>query len=182
MIRINLLPYREREKKENILRQVVVMAGCLVLFLAVLAGLTLYLENAIGGLETRIKESQARLALLNKKVGDIEAFKRDKKELEQKLSVIGALEGDRLFAVQLLDEINVAIPAGEAWLEKIVQNGPEVRLEGVARDNGTVAKFMASLEKTALFKAVDLVVSKEKVVSGANLQQFTVLCLLKKER
>lgn len=182
MIRINLLPYWERQKKENIVRQVVVMTGCLVLFLAVLAGLTLYLESAIGDLEAKIRQARAQLALLDKKVGDIEAFKRDKKELEQKLSVIAALEGNRLFAVQMLDEINVRLPGGDAWLERIAQSGPEVRLEGVARDNGTVARFMANLEGTGLFKAVDLVVSKEKVVAGANLQQFTVLCLLKKER
>jgi hypothetical protein len=33
MIRINLLPYREKEKKEGVARQIVILAGTFILFL-----------------------------------------------------------------------------------------------------------------------------------------------------
>ena len=117
---------------------------------------------------------------MNKKVGDIEGFKKDKKELEQKLGVINSLETNRLFPVRMLDELNLLVPAKEAWLEKITQTGQDLRIEGMARDNGTVARFMKNLEKARFVQSVDLVVSREKEVAGVKLQQFILTCVMKK--
>ena len=180
MIRINLLPYREKEKKENLQRQVIILAGSLALFVLILASVYFYVSMSIGSLEKKIDEANAKLVVLNKKVGDIERFKRDKKELEQKLGVIGSLEGNRLFPVRMLDELNLLVPAKEMWLDKLTQTGQELRIEGMARDNGSVALFMKSLEKAGFIRAVELVVSREKEVAGVKLQQFILTCVLKK--
>ena len=180
MIRINLLPYREKEKKENLQRQIVFYAGTLVVVLLVLAAVYFYVSISVGSLEKKIAEATARLVVLDKKVGDIEGFKRDKKELEQKLGVINALEGDRIFPVRMLDELNVLVPAKEIWLEKLTETGQELRIEGMAKDNGTVALFMKNLEKASFIKTVDLVVSREKDVAGTKLQQFILTCGIKR--
>jgi type IV pilus assembly protein PilN len=180
MIRINLLPYREKEKKENLRRQMSILSGVLVLVFLILVAIYLYFSMSIGGLEAKIQTAEAKLAVLNKKVGDIEGFKRDKKELEQKLGVIASLEGNRLFPVQMLDELNLILPAKDAWLDKIVETEKDLRIEGVAKDNGTVALFMKNLEKASFIKSVDLVVSKEKDVAGVKLQQFILLCVMKR--
>jgi type IV pilus assembly protein PilN len=176
MIKINLLPYREKAKKENLQRQIVILAGTLALFLLVLFAVHLYFTMSVGGLETKIREAEAKLIVLNKKVGDVEGFKRDKRELEQKLGVIKSLEGNRLFPVRMLDEINRLVPARDIWLEKISENGSELRIEGMARDSITVAGFMKSLETAGFIQSVDLVVSKEKEISGVKLQQFILNC------
>lgn len=181
MIRINLLPYREKEKKESIQRQIVIYAGSLALFILVLVGIYVYFTVSIGGLERQMTEATARLAVLDKKVGDIDRIKRDKKELEQKLGVINTLEGNRLFAVRMLDELNTLVPAKEMWLEKVTETAQELRIEGIAKDNGTVALFMKNLEKARFIKSVDLVVSREKDVAGAKLQQFILTCGIKRE-
>jgi type IV pilus assembly protein PilN len=132
-------------------------------------------------METKIREAEARLVVLDKKVGDIEGFKRDKKELEQKLGVINSLEKNRLFPVLVLDELNLLVPSREAWLEKITQRGQELRIEGVALNNGTVARFMKSVEKARFVESVELVVSREKELAGVKLQQFILTCVMKKE-
>ena len=180
MIRINLLPYREKEKKENLQREIVLYSGILVLVLLVLVAVYFYVGISINSLEKKIEEATARLVVLDKKVGDIEGFKRDKKELEQKLGVINALEGDRIFPVRMLDELNTLVPAREIWLEKLTETGQELRIEGVAKDNGTVALFMKNLEKAGFIKTVDLVVSREKDVAGVKLQQFILTCGIKR--
>jgi len=181
MIKINLLPYREKEKKENLQHQIFILSGTLVLFLLIILFVHLYFSMSISGMETKIREADARLIVLNKKVGDIEGFKRDKRELEQKLGVINSLETNRLFPVRMLDELNLLVPAKEAWLEKITQKGQELRIEGVARDNGTVARFMKSVEKARFAQSVELVVSREKELAGVKLQQFILTCVMKKE-
>ena len=180
MIRINLLPYREKAKKENMQYQILALSGALVLFLLIILSVHVYFNMNISTMETKIKEAEAKLVILNKKVGDIEGFKKDKRELEQKLGVINALETNRLFPVRMLDELNLLIPAKEAWLEKITQTGQDLRIEGMAKDNGTVARFMKNIEKAGFVQSVDLVVSREKEVAGVKLQQFILTCVMKK--
>ncbi len=180
MIKINLLPYREKEKKENLQQQIVIISGTLVLFLLIILAVHLYFIMNVSGLEDKIRGAEARLVFLDKKVGDIERFKKDKRELEQKLGVINSLETDRLFPVRMLDELNMLVPAKEAWLEKITQTKQELRIEGIARDNGVVARFMKDLEKAEFIRSVELVVAKEKEVVGVKLQQFILACVIKK--
>jgi type IV pilus assembly protein PilN len=181
MIKINLLPYHEAAKKENLRQQIVIFSGALALFLLIILAVHLFFSMSISGVETKILEAEAKLVILDKKVGDIEGFKRDKKELEQKLGVINSLEINRLFPVRMLDELNLLVPSKEAWLEKITQKGQELRIEGVARDNGTVARFMKSVEKAGFVQSVELVVSREKELAGVKLQQFILTCVMKKE-
>jgi type IV pilus assembly protein PilN len=179
MIRINLLPYREKEKKEDIQRQIIIISGSLLLFLVILISGHLYLSMTIRGLEKQIKEADARLVVLNKKVGDIEGFKKDKKELEQKLGVINTLEVNRFFPVRMLDELNMVVPSKDLWLDKIIETGKNLRIEGVTRNNGILARFMKDLEKAGFIQSVDLVVSKEKEIAGVKLQQFALTCVMK---
>jgi len=180
MIRINLLPYREKEKKENIQRQIIIISGSLLLFLVILISGHLYLGMTISGLEKKIREADARLVVLDKKVGDIEGFKEDKKELEQKLAVINTLEVNRFFPVRMLDELNMVVPSRDVWLDRVIETGKDLRIEGVARDNGILARFMKNLERAGFVQSVDLVVSKEKDIAGVKLQQFALTCVMKK--
>jgi type IV pilus assembly protein PilN len=150
MIRINLLPYREREKKKTFLRGIAFLSGSFVLFLLILVSVYLYLDLSRGDKEKGIREAEAKLVILNKKVGDLEGFKRDKKEVEQKLAVIKSLEGNRLMPVRMLDELYRLVPVKDMWLEKLSQTGGDLRIEGIARDNDVVARFMKSLERPAL--------------------------------
>lgn len=180
MIRINLLPYRETAKKENLKRQITIIAGASVIFLLTLIYLHISLSSSVGALEKEIKDGESRLVVLTKKLGDIEVFKKDKKEVEQKLAVIKSLEENRLFPVRMMDELAMLVPAKDIWLEKLTEAGPDIRIEGVARDNVTVARFMKSLELSSFVSAVSLVSTKEREISGFKLQQFTLSCVLKK--
>ena len=123
MIRINLLPYREKEKKKTFFRRIVLLSGSFVLFLLILVSIYLYFDLSIGDIEKKIREAEVKLVVLNKKVGDMEGFKRDKKEVEQKLAVIKSLESNRLVPVQMLDELYLLVPVKDIWLEKLSQTG-----------------------------------------------------------
>lgn len=180
MIKINLLPYREKEKKEDIQRQIIIISGSLLLFLVILISGHLYLGMTISGLEKKIREADAKLVVLDKKVGDIEGFKKDKKELEQKLAVINTLEVNRFFPVRMLDELNMVVPSKDLWLDRVIETGKNLRIEGVVRENDILARFMKDLERAGFIQSVDLVVSKEKEIAGVKLQQFTLTCVMKK--
>ena len=180
MIRINLLPYREKEKKKTFFRGIALMSGSLVLFLLILVSTYLYFNLSIGDLEKQIREAEVKLVVLKKKVGDAEGFKRDKKMVEQKLAVIKTLESNRLAPVQMLDELYLLIPVKDLWLENLSQRGSDLRIEGMARNNDVVALFMKSLEGASFIQTIDLLGTMEKEISGMKLQRFSLACVLKK--
>jgi type IV pilus assembly protein PilN len=180
MIKINLLPYHEKEKKENTARQISIIAGSFIVFLLLLVLVQLKLSVTNNSLESEIKEAEAKLVDLNKKIGDLDKFKKDKKELEQKLGVIKTLEENRLAPVKTLDDLATLVPPNNIWILKITQKNDQLTIEGVGRDNIVVADFMKTIEKFEPIKSVDLISSKKTEIVGVTLQQFNFLCVLKK--
>lgn len=180
MIKINLLPYHEKEKKENIARQISIIAGSFIVFLLLLVLVQLKLSVTNNNLESEIKEAEAKLVDLNKKIGDLDKFKKNKKELEQKLGVIKTLEENRLAPVKTLDDLATLVPPNNIWILKITQKNDQLTIEGVGRDNIVVADFMKTIEKFEPIKSVDLISSRKTEIGGVTLQQFNFLCVLKK--
>jgi type IV pilus assembly protein PilN len=131
-------------------------------------------------LKNQIKESEDSLVELDKKIGNLDKFKNDKKELEQKLGVIATLEENRLAPVKTLDNLTMLVPSKDIWLIKITQKGDSINIEGIGRDNIVVADFMKAIEKFDPIKSVDLISSKNTDISGITLQKFNFSCILKK--
>lgn len=180
MIKINLLPYREKEKKENSVRQASLIGGAFVALILILVFVQLKLNSSIRTLESQVKESEVKLVDLDKKIGHLDEFKKDKQELEQKLQVIKNLEENRLMPVKILDDLASLVPPKDIWLVKVTQNNDQLTIEGVGKDNIIVADFMKIIEKFEPVKSVDLVSSKKTEISGITLQQFNFACVLKK--
>ncbi|PKN39171.1 MAG: hypothetical protein CVU52_05940 [Deltaproteobacteria bacterium HGW-Deltaproteobacteria-10] len=179
MIKINLLPYREKEKKENLSQQIFIAVGSFVVLILLLVWLQVWINSSISNLESKVKTAETTLVALDKKIGDLEKYKNDKKELEQKLGVIATLEENRLAPVKTLDNLAMLVPK-DIWLVKITQKEDRINIEGIGRDNIIVADFMKDVEKFDPIKSVDLISSKKTEIAGVTLQQFNFSCILKK--
>jgi type IV pilus assembly protein PilN len=180
MIRINLLPYREKEKKEGLTRQVVVIAITFIAFVIAIGSYQLYLNINISNLDKNIKSEKDELDRLSKIIVDIEAYKKDKMNLIKKLDIIDGLEKNRLVPVRMLDELTSVVPVKDVWLEKLSEKGSDITIEGTARNNIAVAHFMKNLAGSTFIQSVDLISTREKEVSGIKLQQFVISCVKKK--
>ena len=180
MIKINLLPYREKKKKEYIVQQVYIITGSFIVFILLLVWLQVWISSSISDLKGQVKDSEDSLVDLDKKIGNLEKFKANKKELEQKLGVIATLEENRLAPVKTLDNLALLVPSKDIWLVKITQKGDSINIEGIGRDNIIVADFMKDIEKFDPIKTVDLISSKNTDISGMTLQKFNFTCILKK--
>jgi Tfp pilus assembly protein PilN len=89
MIRINLLPYREIKKQETRSRMIFFLAAGMILYLLVLGGIQLYIWGSNRSLEADLKAKEEKLASLDKVVGEVDRYKKEKGILEKKLNVIG---------------------------------------------------------------------------------------------
>lgn len=180
MIKINLLPYHEREKKENLARQIIIIGGSFILFILCLVLLQFYMVFQVKNLEAKLADSRQTLKILDEKVGDLEKFKQQKAELELKIGVIGTLEENRLLPVKTLDDLSMLVPQKSIWLVKIAQSYDSLTLEGIGRDNIVAADFMKTIEKFPPIQSVDLVSSKKVEIADITLQQFIFSCKMKK--
>ena len=150
------------------------------MFILLLVWLQVWINSSINDLKSQIKESETLLTALDKTIGDLDKFKKDKKDLEQKLGVIATLEENRLAPVKTLDNLAMLVPSKDIWLIKITQKGDSIKIEGIGRDNVVVANFMKDIEKFDPIKSVDLISSKNTEVAGTPLQRFIFSCILKK--
>lgn len=180
MIKINLLPYHETEKKVSQAKQVVILVGSFIAFVSCVVILHLFMVARIVLLEKDIQTSEQQIVELKKIVGHIQAFKEDKKNLENKINVIAKLEEGRTFPVFMLDQLAAAVPTKDLSLEKITQTETNLSIEGKARNTITVALFMKMLESLPFIATVDLVSSKQDEFSGVKIQSFKLNCAIKK--
>ncbi len=180
MIKINLIPYHEKEKKENLTRQIAIMAGAFLLFILCLVGVYIYMTVQVSGLETQLAESRDKIKALDAKVGDLDKYKSQIAEFELKLGVIRTLEENRVYPVKMFDDLAMQVPPKSIWLTKIAQSQESLTLEGVGRDNIAVAGFMKAIENFPAIQSVDLVSSKKVEIADTTLQQFIFSCKLKK--
>lgn len=156
MIKINLLPFREARKKENIRRQITIYCLTTALLITVMIYYFLQLNSTIGSLEEDEKNVKAELAHYQKTVSKINQLEKKIKEINAKLDVIKELEKNKTGPVHLLEEITYAVPRDKLWLSSLRESGGKLTLSGTAMDNETVALFMTNLEKSDYINSVEL--------------------------
>jgi type IV pilus assembly protein PilN len=144
MIRINLLPVRQVQKRE-ISRQFLVLVG-VVIILTVVVNYLAYerLASEADRNAKKLTQTQSRIAELEKVIGEVNNINKRKKEVEDKLKVLSDLRKSRSGPVRLLDALSTAVPK-KVWLTEFDERSNAVRIIGMAASHEDVAEFMRSL-------------------------------------
>jgi len=144
LIRINLLPVRQGRKRE-ISRQFLVLCGG-VLILSVVGNYVFY-EQINSEYErnlSRLNQTQARIAELEKVIGEVNNLNARKKEVEDKLKILNGLRKGRTGPVKLLDALATAVPK-KVWLSEFDEKTNTAKIHGTALNHDDVADLMRSL-------------------------------------
>ncbi len=173
MIRINLLPIKEREA-ESLRRQQLTITG-VVLGIAFLAmGGTYYLQyRELGRLDKEMTELRSNILALNVKVKEVGDLQNKIKDLRGKNKIFDDLSMKRIGPVRVLESISIATPTS-LWLTELRESGGNMVLTGLAMDNQTIADFMRALANSNFFKNVDLVEVVQEKSAGSALKKFTI--------
>ncbi|HPQ43293.1 MAG TPA: PilN domain-containing protein [Syntrophales bacterium] len=182
MIKINLLPYREEKAKAGTKRQLIIGLLSFGAFLLVLIALHIFMIMDVEKLETEVQSARTRLDSLTKVTGDLEKFKADKALLEKKIGIIESLEKNRTFPVHIMDELASRISPQREWITSFAQKDTNLRVEGIAVNNPAIAQFMKELEDSPYIQTVDLISSKQTIISGVKLMGFVLLCTAEAEK
>ena len=174
MPRINLLPWREAQRKVK-RREFALASGA-----AVLAGIMV----ALGGklmYSSWIDAQTAKNEMLKKEIGKLDAQITDILDLENRkqrllarMEIIERLQRKRPEIVHLFDEIVKTVPEG-VYLTNIKQTGNKLEIHGVAQSSTRVSTFMRNIDGSVwMDNPVLLVVESANKDSSTGGSNFTL--------
>lgn len=176
MLRINLLPIRQLKKRANARNQLIALAALFVGILVVLGLVAMHQAATISAKEEAINAIKREEAKHAPVIRELNKLKQQKKELENKISVINKLKNESALTVHILDEVANLVDNDRMWLLSLNQQGGSLTITGIALDNQTIAQFMEALKTSPYVVSVNLSNSSLTQVSGRNLKSFALTC------
>jgi len=176
MIRINLLPYRAARSKENIRRQVSIFLLSFALLVIVLVVYNSHLSKKKEGLSNNLDHLKNEVVKYEKKAKQVEEIKKKLDTLNKQIEIVNQLKAYREKPPKLLSKMTEMVISGRMQLTRLISDGANLSLDGVALDNETVAVFMLRLERSGLFSGVTLASSKQVEKYNVNMKQFKIEC------
>jgi len=145
MPRINLLPWREQERKIR-RREFMVAAGGAVFaaVIFVLGGKLLY-SSWTDAQKEKNNLLTKEIVKLDAQIADIQDLENRKQRLVARMEIIERLQRKRPEIVHLFDEIVKTVPEG-IYLTTIKQTGNKLEIHGVAQSSTRVSTFMRNID------------------------------------
>lgn len=145
MARINLLPWREKLRKQR-QRDFGIITLVAVLVTAVGMGYWhWYNQSLIDHQNSRNRFLENEIARVNKQIREIRQLERTREKLIARMKVIEDLQVSRPQIVHLFDELVTVLPDG-AHLTEAAQSGKRLVLDGRAQSNARVSTLMRNVE------------------------------------
>ena len=170
MPRINLLPWREQERKIR-RREFMIAAGAAVFaaVIFVLGGKLLYSSwtDAQNEKNALLKKE---IVKLDAQIADIQDLENRRQRLLARMEIIEKLQRKRPEIVHLFDEIVKTVPEG-VYLTAIKQTGNKLEIHGVAQSSTRVSTFMRNIDSSVWMDNPVLQVvesAKESSTGGSN--------------
>jgi len=178
MPRINLLPWREEERKKRQRDFGVAMAGGVVAAIAVVLGAMFFYSGMISNQEARNARLTAEIAELQKSIEEIDGLERQKERLLARMEIIEQLQKSRPEIVHLFDEMARQLPEG-VYLTGMKQTGARVEVRGVAQSSTRVSALMRQVDASDWM--ADPEVEKVETTQAGASRQAEFVVYLKQE-
>jgi type IV pilus assembly protein PilN len=145
MPRINLLPWRDAQRKERKLAFLVALGVA-----ALAAGVTAFAAylmygSMIEAQERRNSELRVAIKKLDKEIEEINSLESAKQKFIARMEIIEKLQRSRPEIVHVFDEIVHTLPEG-VYLTSVKQSGMRLKFEGIAQSSTRVSSFMRNID------------------------------------
>ncbi len=173
MPRINLLPWREAQRKRQRQEFIFGIAAALgTAALVILLG-RVQMSAAIGNQNERNAVIQAEIAELDKQIAEINGLENQKRRLIARMEIIETLQRSRPEIVHVFDEIVRVLPEG-VYLTLVRQNGPRIEVRGVAQSSTRVSAFMRNIDNSQWLADPSLQIVETKGADRTHGAEFTL--------
>ena len=178
MPRINLLPWREEERKKRQRDFGVAMAGGVVAAIAVVLATMFFYSQMIDNQEERNARLTAEIAELQKSIEEIDGLERQKERLLARMEIIERLQKSRPEIVHLFDEMARQLPEG-VYLKGMKQTGSRVEIRGIAQSSTRVSALMRQVDASDWM--MDPEVERVETKQSGSSRQAEFVVYLKQE-
>ena len=155
MPRINLLPWREEQRKLRQKNFAAAALGAVILAGACVFTGKFFMDRAIGHQNERNQYLQAEIKLLDKQIEEIENLESQKERLLARMEIIEQLQKSRPEVVHLFDELVTTLPEG-VHLDLLEQTGNRLQLKGSAQSSTRVSTYMRRIDASPWMENPDL--------------------------
>ena len=146
MPRINLLPWREADRKKRQRDFGVAMGGGMVAAIVVVLMTLFAFEQMISNQENRNERLTDEIVQLEKSIEEIDGLERQKERLLARMEIIAELQKSRPEIV-LFDEMVRQLPEG-VYLTGMKQVGTRIEIRGVAQSSTRVSALMRQIDSS----------------------------------
>ena len=174
MIRINLLGVERKQVRSkgvptfDIGQQLTV--ACSLVLVGAMLGIGYwfwYLNEASTRVDREIVAANAEATRLRGLLLEVQQFEARKGQLTQRVQLIEQLRGGQSVPVQLLDHVSRSLP-DMLWLTSMVQNGPDLTIQGRSTTLIALSDFVTNLgTNPLLIKPIEIVSSEVDTTSNA---------------
>lgn len=148
MPRINLLPWREAERKERQVAFLVALGAAALGAVIVTFGVHLVYKGLISAQIQRNDMLRSQIQLLNHQIGEINTLQKTKRKFLARMHIIERLQRSRPQIVHVFDQIVRTVPPG-LYLTAVSQKGKHIQFKGVAQSSTRVSDFMRNIDHSA---------------------------------
>jgi len=110
MPHINLLPWREEERREKQRQFINVAAGAGIVMVGIIVLVHLRMSGVLEDQNNRNQFMAAQITQVDKEIAEIKTLEKEKSALLARMKVIQELQGSRPEIVHIFDEIAKTIP------------------------------------------------------------------------
>ena len=173
MPRINLLPWRDAERKRK--RQEYVLSIGAAVATAALVTLVgrWHMSSTIEHQNDRNRILGDEIAELDKKIKEIDGLENQKRRLLARMEIIETLQRSRPEIVHIFDEIVRVLPEG-VYLTYLKQSGTRFEVRGVAQSSTRVSAFMRNIDASEWLSDPALRIVESKGRENGQGAEFTL--------
>jgi len=179
MPRINLLPWREAERKQRQRDFGVASGGAVVAGIAVVMLTMLAYNQMIASQEDRNQRLTDEIVELEKSIAEIDGLERQKERLLARMEIIEELQKSRPEIVHLFDEVVRQLPEG-VYLTGLKQTGSRIEMRGVAQSSTRVSALMRQIDASEWL--TDPEVERVETTQSGSSRQSEFIVYLKQIR
>src|ERR1700729_70406 len=173
MPRINLLPWREQERKVRRREFMVALGGAaFAAIIFALGGKLVYSSWTDSQLEKN-NLLKKEIVKLDAQIADIQDLENRKQRLVARMEIIEKLQRKRPEIVHLFDELVKTVPEG-VYLTQIKQTGSKLEMKGVAQSSTRVSTFMRNIDSSSWMDNPQLQVVETSKDSPTGGSSFTL--------
>jgi type IV pilus assembly protein PilN len=173
MPRINLLPWREQERKVRRREFMVALGGAAIAGIILVGFGKILYGSWIEGQNEKNALLKKEILKLDAQIADIQDLENRKQRLVARMEIIEKLQRKRPEIVHLFDELVKTVPEG-IYLTQIKETGKKLEMKGVAQSSTRVSTFMRNIDSSSWMDNPQLQVVETAKDSPTGGSSFTL--------